>query len=231
MIRIATLAVAWLLALLMVEPAGADIGVYKVIPTEGVPGTPVELSVACGACLAVSVVRGRRHPPAAFPIALTPLARAPKPHPCGGNAECMPAPAAGSLRKRPFVFLGVAKPLFTERQLTRMGARLARGACSLATPSGCMPEYRLRFRIPMVTPGDYAIVICDCYPGPRGGLIVDAVSHRGVLRVDRGDPVTNPDATSGTRKAWWIVGGAALFLVAGGAVLLRARLRHERPRV
>jgi hypothetical protein len=226
MIRIATLAVALSLALLMVEPAEADIGVHKVIPREGVPGTPVELSVGCGACLAVSVVRGRRHPPASFEIALIPRGRAPRPHPCGSNAECLPTPVVGRLRARPFVFLGVAKPLFTERQLTQMGARLASGSCSLATPPRCMPQYRLRFRIPMVRPGDYAIVICDCYPGPRGSLIVDAVSHRGLLRVSQGDPVTSADAASGAGKAWWIAGGAALFLLAGSAVLLRLGWRH-----
>lgn len=217
--------VAVSLALLVAEPAEGDIGVYKVTPREGAPGTRVELSVGCGACLAVSVVRGRRRPPAPFPIALVPQSRAPKPHPCGGNAVCDPATIARRLRERPFVFLGVAKPLFTERGLRRMGARLADGGCSFATRPSCMPQYRLRFRIPAVKTGDYALVIfCgDCHPGPRGGLIVDAVSHRGLLQVSHSDPITRAEAASGSGKTWWIAGGTALLLLAAAALLLRRR--------
>jgi hypothetical protein len=198
--------------LLASPPAAADIGVQKVTPKTGEPGTPAELSVGCGACLAVSVAQGPKHPPAALPIALVPLSDAPEPHRCHGNGFCSPTTHAKRLRQRPFVFLGVAKPQFTERQLGHWRASTG-------------PQYRLRFQIPPVKPGDYTLVIfCgECYRGSRGGLIVDAVSHRALLRVERGDPSTSAKET-GTGTSRLIVGGAAvLVLLAAGAVVSRRR--------
>jgi hypothetical protein len=103
------------------------------------------------------------------------------------------------------VFLGRARPLFQEQELGQI-----RG----------IPQYRLRLRIPRVKPGAYAFVIYCCDPGARGSLIVDPNRH--LLHVRRDSSVAS--AAAGTGKGWWIAGGAALFLLAGGAVLLRARL-------
>lgn len=207
----------WLLAiglvvsfeLLAPAPAEADIGVYRVTPRVGAPGEPVELSVGCGACLAISVVRGPEHPPAAFPVSLIPVARASKPPTCvGRSAECSPAPVRLP-RKRPFVFLGRAKPLFTEQQLPRIR----------------IPQYRLRFRIPRVEPNAYAFVIyCGgCYAGPRGSLIVDTSSPGRLLRVRQGGgPIASTDTrTDGT---WWFAGIGAFAVLIATALLLRWRL-------
>jgi hypothetical protein len=189
------------LALLAAEPAAGDVGVDGVDPPVGAPGEPVELSIGCGACLAVSVAQGPRHPPSAIPVSLVPVARTPKPP---------SAPVAGPPRDRPFVFLGRAKPLFQMGELRRMRE---------------IPQYRLRFRIPRVEPGAYAFVIyCDnCYRGARGSLIVDPTRY--LLHVRPDSPVAS--AATGAGEGLWIAGGAALVLLTGGAVFLRHR-RNER---
>jgi hypothetical protein len=208
MIRIAALAVALSIGLLATEPAHGDVGVGGLAPRAGAPGDPVQVSIVCGWC-ASSSIGGRRRPPAPFPVSLVPVARAPKPHPCmGGKAVCGPF-AAGPPRHRPFAYLGKAKPVF-----------------DLDHPPENVwaAKYRLRFRIPRVRPGPYAFVIYLGFSGDRGGLAVD--STRYLLHVRPADSV-DPAAT-GTGKAWWIAGGAALFALAGGAVLLGLRWRHER---
>lgn len=192
-------------ALLAAAPAGADVGVYKVAPRVGTPGESVELSIGCGACLAISVVRGRRLPPAAFPVSLVPLARASKPPLCAGsNAHCSPAPVVRPLRERPFVFLGRAKPLFTKQELKRI-----RG----------IPQYRLRFRIPRARPGAYAFVI---YGGGLGIPLADTTSRARLLRV-RSEK--NPIAVEGhgTAAIWWFVATAALAVLVLAGVLVRRR--------
>jgi hypothetical protein len=130
----------------------------------------------------------------------------------GGKALCGPF-AAGPPRHRPFTYLGKANPVFDLDHPP-------------ANPRAA--KYRLRFRIPTVGPGPYAFVIHLGFSGGRGGLAVDAFRY--LLHVRRADSAA-PAATgtgTGTGKVWWITGGTALFLLAGGAVLLRARWRHER---
>ncbi len=85
----------------------------------------------------------------------------------------------------------------------------------------CCPEYRLRFGVPRVKPGAYAFVIycCESSPGGRGNLIVNPTRY--LLHVRRGG--SNGSAATGIGEGWWIAGGMALALVAGGAVLLRRR--------
>jgi hypothetical protein len=200
-IRLAALGVALSLGLLAVAPAEADVGVAGVAPRAGAPGEPIEVSIGCGWC-ASSSIGGRRRPPAAFPVSLVPVARAPKPHPCkGGKALCGPF-ASRPPRHRPFAYLGKANPVF-DLDHPPEDPRAA--------------NYRLRFRIPRVRPGPYAFVT---YLGFSGGLAVDRTRY--LLHVRRDSPVAT--AATGTGKGWWIAGGAALFLLAGGAVSLRRRL-------
>jgi hypothetical protein len=203
-IRIATLGIALSLGLLAAEPAQGDIGVDGVTPRVGAPGEPIEVSIGCGWC-ASSSIGGRRRPPAAFPVSFVPVARAPKPHPCmGGQALCAPV-AVGPPRDRPFVYLGRAKPLF-DLDHPPEDPRAA--------------NYRLRFQIPGVRPGPYTFVIYLRFSGARGGLAVDPTRY--LLHVRRAGSIAS--AATGTGKDWWIAAGAALFLLAGGAVLLRQRL-------
>jgi hypothetical protein len=235
-IRIAALGVALSLGLLAVAPANGDVGVAGLAPRAGAPGEWVEVSIGCGWC-ASSSIGGRRRPPAAFPVSVVPLARTPKPQPCRASiiarlrkklskavaekAECSPE-AAEPPRRRPYVFLGKAKPLF-DLDHPPYSPRAA--------------NYRLRFRIPRVTPGPYAFVIYLGFSGGRGGLDVDPFRYLLHVRqsgsaapgttgtgTGRARSATPGTTGTGTDKGWWIAGGAALFLLAGGAVLLRRRL-------
>lgn len=130
-----SLAVALAISALLVAaaPASADIGVSDVSPRAGVPGRSVVLSIACGACLAVSVVDGQKHPPATLPVSLVPAAK------------------GGSEPRRGSTFLGRAKPAFRERDLEAF------------IRSRRYPEYQLRFEVPVVDPGRYGFGFCrDC---------------------------------------------------------------------
>jgi hypothetical protein len=136
-----------------------------------------------------------------LPISLVPLARAPTPQPChAGKAACSPE-AAEPPRQPPYVFLGWAKP---------------------DSASSAVAYYRLRFRVPAVTPGVYAFVICDCLPGRQGTLVVNTSQPGNLLRVhSEQSPVASKG--SGTDVTWFIATAAGLAAIAGGAVYLRRR--------
>jgi hypothetical protein len=228
-IRIAALGVALSLGLLAAESAQGDVGVAGLTPRAGTPGEPIEVSIGCGWC-ASSSIGGRRRPPAAFQVSLVPVARAPKPQPCPASiiarlreklpkaaaerAECSPE-AAEPPRRRPFVFLGRARPLFDVDH---------------PPEDPWAANYRLRFHIPKVSPGRYAFVIYLGFSGGRGGLAVDRFRY--LLHVRRADRVapatigvgTGPGDATGTGKGWWIAGGTALLLLAAGAALSGRRL-------
>jgi hypothetical protein len=203
MTRLAALSVALLLGLFAAESARGDVGVAGLTPRAGAPGERIEVSIGCGWC-ASSSIGGRRRPPAAFPVSLVPVARAPMPHPCmGGKAVCGPF-SAGPPRRRPFSYLGKAKPVF-----------------DLDHPpeDSWAANYRLRFQIPRMSPGTYAFVT---YLGFSGGLAVSTTRY--LLHVRRAGLAAPAATGTGTSKAWWIAGGAALCSLAGGALLLRRRL-------
>jgi LPXTG-motif cell wall-anchored protein len=137
-----------------------------------------------------------------LPISLVPLARAPTPQPCrAGKAECSPM-AAEPPRQPPYVFLGWAKQ---------------------DSASSAVAYYRLRFRVPTVTPGVYAFVIClGCAPGRRGTLVVDTSQPGNLLRVrSEQNPVASQG--SGTDAPWLIAAAVGVAAIAGGALFLRRR--------
>jgi hypothetical protein len=139
--------------------------------------------------------------PPRLPISLVPLALAPTPQPCdAGKAVCGPE-AAEPPREPPYVFLGWAKQ---------------------DPASSAVAHYRLRFRVPRVTAGVYAFVICNCPPGRRGTLVVDTSQPENLLRVGAAQ---NPVASkgSGTDAPWFIAAAAGVAAIAGGAVFLRRR--------
>jgi hypothetical protein len=75
--------------------------------------------------------------------------------------------------------LGRARPTFRERDL----ARIPR------------PRYRLRFGVPSVAPGRYALVLyCGvCADGPQGSLITDPHNPSYGLRVLASHPAGNSE--------------------------------------
>jgi hypothetical protein len=222
-----------LIGLVSASSASADIGVVGVKPSEGQAAEPVELSIACGACLATSVVNGPRHPAVAFPVSLVPVDQVPRLRSCARSRFCDGSGKAspdslGPPRRRPFVFLGRARPTFREQELEGM-----RG----------FPEYRLRFRIPTVRPGLYAFVIyCGgCYPGRSGSLIVDPPAPPGehtplysqkgrlirpLLRVRQAEVGELADGTAA--GPWIAVGAGAAAVGLGGALLLGRRRPRNR---
>jgi hypothetical protein len=136
-----------------------------------------------------------------LPISLVPLARAPTPQLChAGKAVCSPE-ATEPPREPPYVFLGWAKQ---------------------DSPAAAAASYRLRFRVPRVTPGVYAFVICNCPPGRRGTLVVDTSQPGNLLRVhSEQNPVASEG--SGIDAPWFIAAAAGVAAIAGGAVFLRRR--------
>jgi hypothetical protein len=141
--------------------------------------------------------------PPRLPISLVPLARAPTPQPChAGKAVCSPE-AAEPPREPPYVFLGWAKQ---------------------DSASSAVAYYRLRFRVPRITPGVYAFVIfCSgCAPGRRGALVVTTRQPGNLLRV-RSEQNQVASQGSGTDALWFIAAAAGLAAIAGGAVFLRRR--------
>jgi hypothetical protein len=170
------------LALVATNPgvAKADIGVVGVSPRAAQPGREVELTVGCGACKAAYIVNGPAHPPRDFPAFLVPLARAPQAGPCSDGRSGLCAPTwLGPPSRPPFVALGRARPTFRERDL----ARIPR------------PRYRLRFGVPAVAPGRYALVLyCGvCANGPQGSLITDPHNPSYRLRVLASRPAGNSE--------------------------------------
>lgn len=210
--------------LLTARSAEADIGIEQVGPGSGVRGQAVDVSVACGACLAISVVRGPLHPPAAFPISLVPVA-ASNPPPWPNPLRCRKKPRrdgffgrrcklhVGPPRDDPFVFLGRARPTFRERDLKTMLPK--------------QPEYRLSFRIPQVAPGPYALVIyCgSCTPGPRGGLIAWANEPDQLLRVRSRKAIASVEHKG--KAILWIVTSAGILALGLAGLRLFARRRSR----
>jgi hypothetical protein len=189
--------VGLLAVLLIAAPAAmADVGVVSVDPKAAGPGEGVNLTVGCGACSAE----------ASFPVSLVPVASAPRPHPCGENAICLPT-AAVPPRESPFVFLGS----------TSGGRPLYSGADPVGSKSD------LRFGVPELAPGRYAFVVfcASCVRGPRGSLLADTRPGQ-LLRILPSE--TSSDSGGGGDATWWVVGGiAAIGLVIGGVLLLRRR--------
>jgi hypothetical protein len=151
--------IAVVVVALALSSAAADVGRFEVRPQTAVPGSSVELSFAAA--------WSQR-----FPVSLVSLARVPEPFRChGGAALCAPVTQAPP-RRRPFVFLGSARPDRDSRKRY-------------------IYDYRFRFVVPDVKPGAYAFVLwCDgCYEGPRGSLITSALpssrSKAGILRIDK----------------------------------------------
>jgi hypothetical protein len=81
--------------LIAASTATADTTVVGLSPKVARPGERVDLRIACGACPA----------DATFPISLVPVAKAPRPYPCGDNALCIPTAPAPPRQPR-FLFLG-----------------------------------------------------------------------------------------------------------------------------
>ncbi|HVY95485.1 MAG TPA: hypothetical protein VHA54_00865 [Solirubrobacterales bacterium] len=179
------LAAVGLFAALAASTAAAAVGVEGASRRGGSPGEEVRLTLGCGFCFPPCVgPKGERHPegfdhgpcmlgthrppPRSFGVSLVPLAKAPRPHPCGPNALCEPV-YPGPPRRQPFTYLGLAVP----------------------PPGGNNPEhgdpprYRLSFAIPDLPPGPYAYAIwCDsCQPGAGGSLISVPASRRWRLTV------------------------------------------------
>ena len=137
-----------------------------------------------------------------LPISLVPVARAPTPEECrAGKAVCSPE-AAEPPRETPYVFLGSAKQ---------------------DSASSAVTYYRLRFRVPRITPGVYAFVICNCPPGRRGTLVVDTSQPENLLRLRSEQNPVASQGGSGTDAPWFIAAAAVVAAIAGGAVFLRRR--------
>jgi hypothetical protein len=140
-----------------------------------------------------------------LPVSLVPVARAPTPEECGaGKVVCSPE-VAEPPRRPPYVFLGSAQQ---------------------DSASSVVAHYRLRFRVPRVTPGVYAFVICNCRQG-RGTLVFDTSRQGNLLRVRSAQNQVASQGGSGSDAGWFIAAGAVVAAIAGGAVyLLRRRARR-----
>jgi hypothetical protein len=74
--------------------------VVRVSPQSAAPGDPVNVYVACGACLSIGIVDGRAHPPRSVPVTMLPLSGESSSH-----------------------YLGEALPTFRESELESISAR------------------------------------------------------------------------------------------------------------
>jgi len=209
------------------SPARGDVGVESASHTSGAPGDVVTLTLGCGFCFPPCVGEpGHRHPPGVlhgtcmlgtqarpppgFQIWLTPLRRSLAPYRCGPGDSCAP----GSSRPPhlpSFIYLGRAKR-------------------DPGTEPGDIPRYRLRFQVPPARAGRYEYVIyCDaCVAGPRGSLIDDRTTSAGRLQVL--PPDSSGATASGAGAGPWIVGGAAVAIMALALRLLLRRNRATGPR-
>jgi hypothetical protein len=231
------------------ETAGADIGVWSVSRTSGVPGEPVEVLIGCGGC--VPGLPGTARVGPRLPVSLLPLRSSLY---RGAHRWCVrgtctptaPAPPASA----PFLPLGVALPL-------RGGERAPEAAKRLeirfpnAVPdavrdhgAGAVRQWlanmnRLRFGIPDAEPGLYKFVIyCrDCVEGREGALIQNpsaTPAQRALLREQREEVLRILPASGGragsdsnTGAMAWVVGGS---LAALAALAVVAFGRSGRPR-
>jgi hypothetical protein len=187
-------------------PVSADVGVVSVKPQSAARGDRIVAWLACGSCLAPSIARGPRHPPPSFPVSLVDVEQSPEPRNCGERPACGLA-STGAPRQPPYTYLGLAEPTFHKRELDEW-------------PCCGSPKYRLRFRVPPVEPGRYALAVyCEsCLPGPRGSLIVDPVDPDDGLRVlDERDSAGTGDGFPGI-GAWiaGVVGAVVLSVIALG---------------
>jgi hypothetical protein len=157
--------------LCVAAPAHADVGIETTSRAAGTPGDAVTVTVGCGACMAIGAPRS----PGSFPVSLVPLAKAPKPHPCGPRTLCSPETLRPPSRS-PYSFLGQATPL--------QGSRSSDGKVS---------RYRLRFEVPDLRPGVYTyVVFCDmCADGEAGSLIANRYDPEARLRVRPPNPVAS----------------------------------------
>ncbi len=194
---------AWVLGpllsglLIAASTATADTTVVGLSPKVARPGERVDLRIGCGACPA----------DATFPISLVPVARAPRPYPCGDSAICSPT-APAPPRQRPFLFLG-----------STSGARAL--APSVQPPGS---DSHLRFAVPKIEPGVYAFVIfAVSRRGPPGSLIAD-MGPGHLLRILRSEtPVGS--AGDGSDATLWIVASIGTIALVLAAVLLLRRQR------
>jgi hypothetical protein len=174
------------LVALFAASAQADVGVMSVSRHGGAAGDEVTVTLGCGFCFPpCEGPKGERHPagfehgpcmlgtdgaapPESFGISLVPLDKAPRPHPCGPNALCMPRVSAPPHRA-PYRYLGQAVP----------------PAQGNNPEGGDIPRYSLDFEIPHLAPGVYTYVIyCDvCMKGRSGSLVADAEASSWQLRV------------------------------------------------
>lgn len=173
-IQIASVLSAAALVALMAAPAQADVGVEKASRHAAKPGARVTVTVACGCFPPCKGAPGHRNepctlgtkkePPAAFPVSLVPLRKAPRPHRCGPNGLCPPkvkAPPAHA----PFTYLGEALPE--------------------GRAGGGLPKYGLDFEVPDLRPGLYTYVIYSEVDnrGASGRLIADPLARQWRLRI------------------------------------------------
>jgi hypothetical protein len=222
--------------------ARADIGLESLHPASGKPGQKIDLSIGCGACLAVSVVQGPLHPPAALGVSLVPdpvaknmieadIAR----RGCNSALDAKGFSGVGCdvgrgpPRERPFTFLGWAKPAFRERDLP-----------ALVDPKHPYrsPKYRLSFRVPRVAPGSYGLTtyVGNWERGPRGRVLVDSYYPapgplRPVFRVRSAAPLgsSGGEATPGGDEAKpWLVTTATLLVAGLIALAIVARRSGRR---
>jgi hypothetical protein len=190
---------AVLTVLLIAAPtASADTGVVGVSPKAARPGEQVTLTVGCGGCAA----------DARFPVSLVPVANAPRPHSCHGNAVCIPS-AGHPPKNDPFVFLGS----------TSGGTAFLPGA----DPPGLKAD--LRFTVPAAQPGRYAFVLFAALRGgPKGGYLIADTRPGQILRI-LPTAASSDSGDDGDDAIWWIVGGIAAIGLALAAVLLLRRRR------
>jgi hypothetical protein len=212
-------------ALLGVQPASGDIGVWSANPTSGRPGEPVELLIGCGGCVPGPPDRPSRYPGTArLPVSLLPFERSPYRRACRGGSCAFAAPSPPT--RPPYLPLGRAVALGAgKRTASRLGIRppgSVRRAGADAVRDWLASTNRLRFRIPDAEPGLYAYVIycASCRRGGAGTLIQDppfsAREQGEFLRILPRGAAGARSGDAGGGLPWPIVAGgfAALALIA-----------------